>query len=94
MTPNPDDFVLFRKRGAMTNGARVKVKTTATGSDQVYAGREGIVVDFDASLGWTSPRALLAPDKFICVHLVPRTGLERRRGSPVVLLDANSLQVL
>lgn len=76
----------------MDIGKRVRVKARAGGgSDNTYAGRTGRVVAFDASLPWTGPRALLAPEQFVCVHLEPKTKLEQKRGSPMVLLSEQSL---
>ena len=78
----------------MQPGTKVRVKSTASGSDLRFAGRKGIVIDFDPSLRWTGPRALLAPEMFVCVHFYPKSGLEKRRGSPLALLDHNNLSTL
>jgi hypothetical protein len=76
----------------MNIGDRVTVISAASGSDRIYTGRCGVVIPFDPALPWTCPRALLAPEQFVCVHLEPRNALERKRGSPVVLLNASSLK--
>lgn len=75
-------------------GDKVRVKSNASGSDQRYAGRTGIVARFDPQLPWTSPRALLAPDHFVCVHFMPRTAGEFKRGSPLDLIDENNLTAM
>ena len=78
----------------MDPGTKVKVKSTASGSDLYYAGRQGIVVVFDPSLPWKDPRALLAPEQFVCVHFVPCNKREQTQGSPMALLDAQNLVVI
>jgi hypothetical protein len=75
----------------MDLGTRVTVKSNASGTDKRFSGRKGIVVAFDASLPWSSPRALLAPNSFVCVHFLPVNAKERNHGSPMDLLDANNL---
>lgn len=72
-------------------GQTVKVKSNASGSDRTYAGRRGIVVKFDHSLPWKCPRGQLAPEAFVCVHFIPKTALEMRRGSPIALLHSENL---
>ena len=74
-------------------GTKVHVSGVASGSDQRYAGRDGIVVAFDPLLKWRSPRALLAPDQFVCVHFLPKSRRERRDGSPLDLIAYNNLIV-
>ena len=76
----------------MKIGDQVKVKSNASGSDRKYSGRIGVVVQFDPSLPWFDPRALLAPEDFICVHFIPRNDKERRHGSPMSLLDERNLK--
>lgn len=78
----------------MTPGTRVRVVSTASGSDAHFAGREGIVKTFDPSLGWTCARALLAPEMFVCVHFLPKGKRELRWGSPMALLDESNLKRL
>jgi hypothetical protein len=73
---------------------RVRVKATAGGSDASFGGREGIIKHFDPSLGWTSARALLAPEKFVCVHFLPKGKRELRDGSPMALIDESNLERL
>lgn len=76
----------------MEVGAKVHVKGTADGSDQSYAGRKGIIVEFDPTLPWAAPRALLAPDQFVFVHFLPRTELEKRRGTPIAPIRRENLK--
>ncbi len=76
----------------MKVGARVKVIATVGGSDRRFAGRVGIVVEFDPSLQWTSPRALMMPEQFVCVHFLPVSKTEYRRGSPIDLIHPNNLR--
>jgi hypothetical protein len=75
-------------------GMRVKVKATASGSDVHYAGREGVVVNFNPAYRWASPRALLCPEGFVCVHFFPISTRDRVDGSPMELLDGNNLIAL
>lgn len=77
----------------MKIGTKVKVKNVPD-AVSTYVGREGVVVAFDPSLPWQSPRALLAPDQFICVHLYPKTKREKEYGSPLALFGKNELRVL
>ena len=78
----------------MQYGSMVRVKSTARGSDRRFAGRKGVVIHFDPSLGWTGPRALLGCKQFVCVHLYPKSGLEKRRGGPIVMFNRDSLTPL
>jgi hypothetical protein len=72
-------------------GRRVKVIATASGSDARWAGRVGVIARFDPTLPWRSPRALLAPEMWACVHFFPKSKREERNGSPMDLLDTSSL---
>lgn len=62
------------------------------GSDRDFNGRRGVVVAFDPSLKWTSPRALLAPEQNVCVHFEPKGKREREHGSPMVLIVPHNLR--
>lgn len=76
----------------MMIGTHVRVKATAS---SFYNGRKGVVVEFDPSLKWSmSPRAQLCPEQCICVHFFPKSGLERRRGSPLAMMFEQELAVL
>lgn len=75
----------------MKIGVRVKVKANASGSDIRYVGREGVVVEFSPTHKWTSPRALLCPNSFVCVHFLPVSAKDRRQGSPIDLMDEANL---
>lgn len=59
----------------MDVGTKVRVKAA---SQQPYAGRVGVVVPFDPSLDWVSPRALLCPEACVFVHLLPKGAREQR----------------
>jgi hypothetical protein len=76
----------------MQVGTRVRVKSNASGSDAYYAGRKGIVIEFDPTRRWQSPRALLAPDQFVCVHFFPKSKRDNADGSPIDLLDESNLE--
>lgn len=76
-------------------GTKVRViAKTRGGSDTTYAGRRGVVVEFNPALPWIGARALLAPEQFVCVHFEPRTKLEAKRGSPMALFMEESLKVV
>lgn len=90
-----NDIHLQQGQDMIPAGTKVKVRAlSGRGSDAIYSGRIGIVKDFDPSLGWGGPRALLAPEQYICVHFVPRTKTERKDGSPMALLMEESLSIL
>lgn len=59
----------------MKAGTKVRIKSA---SQQPHAGRVGVVVPFDPSLKWESPRALLCPENCIFVHLMPKGAREQR----------------
>lgn len=59
----------------MEIGTKVRIKAR---SQQTYAGRIGIVVAFDPSLTWASPRALICPESCVFVHLMPKGAREEK----------------
>lgn len=64
----------------MKIGTKVRIKSASQ-----HAGRVGVVVPFDPSLKWQSPRALLCPENCIFVHLMPKGAREQRtKCTPIV----------
>lgn len=66
----------------MEIGTKVRIKGTGRNP---YAGRIGVVVAFDPSLPWSSPRALLCPEKCIFVQLLPKGAREQKTKNTPIL---------
>lgn len=72
-------------------GSWVRV-VASEGSDMIYNGRHGIVVEPTPQLLQASVRGQLAPNDFVAVHFWPRNNKERKHGSPMALLCPDSLK--